>query len=286
MKKVILLFILVLLFGCSQKTSNVDFEIDFIDVGQGDAALVMCDGHNMLIDCGDKNHATSLGLYLTQEGKQIDKIDYIICTHPDEDHVGGIQGIFSYCSNIGEIYCPQAKTNFSAYSNLESTCEANGKTIKTLSIGDKIKLSNVTVEVMAVDIDKTSENDSSIVLMITYKDKLDISGKNKKKILMMGDAETDTMLYLCNNYSDEELKCDVMKVAHHGSDNAATDYPLLFKALPKYAIISVGANNKYNHPHESVTKRLDAIGATTYMTSVNHNIIYSVTKGEESFSFK
>lgn len=267
MKKVIFVILLLLLTSCSQNSNLDNFEIDFIDVGQGDAALIMCNGHNMLIDCGDTDHATKLGIYLQQEGKSIDKLDYIFCTHADEDHIGGLDTVFEVCNDdVGEIYCCSAKKNSVSYEKLESVVENHNNKIKTPKIGKTFKLSSdVKIKVLAVDINTTSENDSSIVLMVTY--------KNTHKFLLMGDAEMETMLYLCDNYTDDELKCDVMKVAHHGSDNAATDYPLLFKAMPTYSIISVGANNKYNHPHEIVTNRLKNIGSITYLTSEKGNVI-------------
>lgn len=280
MRKILSLFLLFMLVGCSNDAKGDSFEIDFINVGQGDAALIMCNGHNMLIDSGDTNHATQLGLYLQQEGKEISKLDYIFCTHADEDHIGGIETVLDICnSDVGDIYCCSARNNSYAFDKLENIVSSYGKKIKTPKIGKTFKLSSdVKIKVLAVDINTNSENDSSIVLMITYKD--------KHKFLMMGDAETETMLYLCDNYTDDELKCDVMKIAHHGSDNAATDYPLLFKALPTYSIISVGANNKYNHPHEVVTNRLNIIGSTTYLTSEKGNII-CVSDGENiTFTFK
>lgn len=280
MKKIIVFLLLVLLTGCTNVVGQNSFEIDFINVGQGDATLIMSNGHNLLIDCGDYNHGTQLDNYLQE--KQINKIDLIICTHSHEDHIGGMKGVVTPDREIGKVYCPTPKSNDSYYKNLEEICTENNIKIKTLSqsyIGKTIELSSdVKIKILAVDSDETSENDSSAVLMITY--------KNEYKFLMMGDAEIGTMSYLCNNYTDDELKCNVMKIAHHGSDNAATDYPLLFKALPEYSIISVGADNKYNHPHEAVTKRLDTIGSTTYLTSEKGSIICTFDGENLNFSFR
>lgn len=287
MKKIVYILLLFLLVGCSQNIENSRFEIDFIDVGQGDATLVMCNNHNILIDCGDKNHSTTLGYYLTQEGKEIKELDYLICTHPHEDHIGGAEGgVFSYCESVGEVYCPSAKEKHDSYNNLKSICERHDIELKTLSEGEKLKISDVTLEVLAVDVDPTNENDSSMVLMITYKSKFDFFGKNKIKILMMSDALMQTQNHLIENYTEDELKCDIMKVAHHGGEGAASGYELLNLAQPAYSIISVGAINTYNHPSESVVNRLKNIGSEVYMTSVNHSIICTLNGSKLNFTFR
>lgn len=235
--------------------SNSKLEILFIDVGQGDSALITCDGHYLLID-GGPVYASSL-LYSYLKKLNINYIDYIICTHPDADHVGGLPGALNYAS-LGIAYCPEYADTIE-YNDFIKYVEANDSYVAQPKIGETFDLGSANVEIIASNIGHG--NDASIVTKVTFGD---------TSFLFMGDAETEVEDYLINNNVD--IKCDVLKVAHHGS-RYATGYNFLYTAEPKYAVISVGSDNTYGHPTEEVLSKLRDADVKTYRTDMQGNII-------------
>ena len=264
MKKLVLFLLLLLLTGCqnnsvSNSASSISnssyFEIDYYSVGNADAALVECDGHYMMIDCGsndveitDSSNIYKLDLYLQE--KEVNHLDYIICTHPDEDHYEGFVDLLKgngQSRTFGKIYCStKADDNTTKkFREFSNSIETLTKKIAVPRVGTTFDLGSASIEILAVDSDeKGTTNDSSIVLMVTY-------GENK--FLFTGDAESITETYLVNN---QDIKCDVLKVAHHGS-STSTSEDFLYKADPEYAIISVGYNNRYGHPSDKVLSRIE-----------------------------
>lgn len=260
MKKILIsLLTLMLLTGCQSKTVSSPFEINFYSVGNADAALVECDGRYMMIDCGsgdvevkDDSNIYKIDRYLQE--KDITHFDYIVCTHPDNDHYKGFLDILKgdgqtrkydtfYCSTKASIKTTQEFNSF-CKSIKEYSSKKVFKGIKVPDVGDTFKLGDANVEVLAVNSNGEGiGNDASIVLMITY-------GANK--FLFTGDAEVKTEKEL----NSKKIKCDVLKVAHHGGSKSTYD-DFLDKANPSYAILSVGNNNQYDHPSILVIDRLE-----------------------------
>ena len=270
----ILLCILFLLSGCGNNSENEQelgqLKVTFMNVGQGDAILLECNGHNMLIDGGS---AYTNNVYLTLQEKNITDFDYVFCTHADEDNIGGLtlalEGL-----NVGKYFCSSADKNTKAYINFMSMIEQQNKKLTTPKAGDTFKLSNAIIEVLAVDVNPRISNDSSIVLKVTFGD---------CSFLFTGDAETETIDYLMKNVSD--LRCDVLKIAHHGAE-ISSPKSFISSVQPRYAVISVGANNKYNHPDEETTTILSDLKIETYITSVNGSIIFETNGKNLVHSFK
>lgn len=270
----ILLCLLFLLTGCKGEIGSEknlgELKVTFMNVGQGDAILLECNGHNMLIDGGS---AYTNNVYLTLQEKSITEFDYVICTHPDEDHIGGLilalDGL-----NVKKYYCSSADKNTKTYLDFVNLVDKQGKKLNTPKVGDTFKLDKALVEVLAVDVDPRVGNDSSIVLKVTF---------GEVTFLFTGDAETSTIEYLMKNVSD--LRCDVLKIAHHGAKDSSPK-SFISAVNPRYAVISVGANNKYNHPDEETTNILSELKIETYMTSVNGSIIFDTDGKNLSHSFK
>ncbi|MBR3117644.1 MAG: MBL fold metallo-hydrolase [Oceanobacillus sp.] len=277
-RKILLIILVLLLVGCqnsSETQKESYFEVHFLSVGQADAILVACDDHYMMIDCGTKSKRLEIDLYLKEQG--VDYFDYLVCTHPDSDHYGGFEGVLNN-RKVGTIYC---STSGKDIDNIEFNKFSNEGKIKVPTIGKTLKLGPISievkkpttfmlgsafVEVLAVNIDENSKNDSSIVLMITY-------GNNK--FLFTGDAEKKTEKYLVEN---KDIKCDVLKVAHHGSFTSSSD-AFLQKADPKYAVLCVSEGN--DPPYKEVLDRLDDREILYFRTDNGHIICKSNGKDIE-----
>lgn len=217
-----------------------DFVIQFIDVGQADAALIECEGHYMLIDGGNK--ADSDIIYTVLERNQITHLDAVVGTHAHEDHIGGLAGALNFAT-ADVTYCPVTEYESKAFQDFKSYAELNGNGLTVPSVGDCFSLGSADVQILGVN-SGTDTNNTSIVLKITYGD---------TSFLFAADAEYEAEEVILDAGFD--LKADVLKVGHHGSDTS-TSYPFLREIMPDYAVISVGEGNSYGHPTEETLSRL------------------------------
>lgn len=261
---IILTVCIALLFNCScfHKT-NSTFSITFIDVGQGDSALVECDGHYMLIDGGDKSHGDKV--YNVLHEANASHLDILAVSHIHDDHIGGLPKAMTWASTIDLTLCAvdESETNelFQAFFN---RLTANGGKLTKPLIGQKYKLGSSTVKVLDYG---TSGNDS-LVLLITY---------GKTSFLFTGDMEHDMENRLCEQYNDS-LPVTLLKVAHHGADSSTSIRFLNMltdpeRKMKQYAVISVGQPNRYGHPDDVILERLDQAGFKVYRTDKNGDII-------------
>lgn len=265
-KIITVLLLLFCLFGCNKKNSDLgELKVTFLDVGQGDAILVECNGKNMLVDGGDINN----NLYLALQEKEINEFEYVFCTHPHQDHIGGLVVVLeSEEINVNKFFCSSnTKDEGSSYLDFKKEVEKRNKEIIVPKKGDIYKLSNAEIEVLSVD--AGINNDSSIVLKITF---------GETSLLLTGDIEETAINALMKDA--EKIKSDVLKIPHHGAAKSSPMY-FLDAVSPEYAIISVGANNKYNHPSSATTANLEKLGVETFITSVNHTIECSSTNGKK-----
>ena len=259
---IILVFILVLLsvqFGTitsSAQTSST-FWVEYIDVGQGDATLIQCDGHCMLID-GGPSDASSI-LYTILKQKNITSLDVVIATHPDADHIGGISGALNYAST-DICYSPVTDHDTRQFKSLLRYLKRHGIAITVPQAGQSFELGTAKVDIIGPISAPDDSNNSSIVTKITYGDTV---------FLFTGDAEEDEEKAISRaGYS---VDCDVLKVAHHGSAYS-TKKAFLRKASPQIAVISCGKDNSYGHPTKEVLERLSAAGVELYRTDLQGDI--------------
>lgn len=266
-----LFIIIVCLCSCSDAKAKISsyFRIQFIDVGQGDAALVECDGHYMLIDGGDISAGKTV--YQALEDKRIRHLDILAISHLHQDHIGGLKRALSNVTSIDLTISNSDKSNLSCFRDLENeiinTCKKKKITIP--SKGEKYKLGRAVVEV--IDSSATEENDS-LVLLITYK---------KTRFLFTGDIENNAQKRIANYYkneADKEFKIDLMKVPHHGAYRNENDeenvsfYYFVRTFMPSYSVISVGKDNKYGHPHKRTLEELKDADSIIYRTDLNGDI--------------
>lgn len=269
MKKIIASLVLVLLLcsGCTEQNNSGEssFQIYYFSVGHGDAALVMCDGHNMMIDCGSSNTSGDNDLYLLDNYLQelgIEEFDYIVCSHPDKDHYSKFKDLLEGRKVNKKVLCSTTSdvVNKSEFNAFENSFKTLFKKITVPKVNDKYELGSATIDILAVNTKKYSSNsnDSSIVLMITY-------GNNK--FLFTGDAGRTTENEMLNN--NKNVKCDVLKVAHHGSYTASSD-KFLNAANPEYAIFSVCSDDIID---SGILDTLEGLGTKSFRTDEKGTII-------------
>ena len=235
------------------------FSVHFIDVGQADAALVECDGHFMLVDGGNRGDSDVIYTVLKKAGA--DKLDMVVASHAHEDHIGGLPGAFSYATAELTL-CPVTDYDSDIFRTFKEYAEEKGGGLTVPEAGDMYDLGSAEVEILGLNAGEDTNN-TSIVLMIRY---------GETSFLFTGDAEREAEQALLD--SGAELKADVLKVGHHGSDTS-TSYPFLREVMPEYAVISVGEGNSYEHPEEGPLSRLRDAGCKILRTDLNGDIIIS-----------
>ena len=237
------------------------FEISFFDVGEGDSTLVSCDGQTMLIDGGSPGYSSFLYTYLKDNG--IDYLDYIVCTHAHEDHVGGLAGALNY-AKVGTAYAPVTEFDSRAFRSFVKYLGQQGKQITVPQAGDTFQMGNANISIVGpVDMAFAEENvnNSSIVLHIEY---------GNTAFLITGDAEVlEEQSILKVGY---DIHSDVLRVGHHGS-YTSTSQDFLEAVSPEYCVISVGQDNTYGHPHDEVLNRIEAFGSAIFRTDRDGDIV-------------
>lgn len=268
MKKILLILTILttLLFpGCATEIvqralpENSSFEVHYIDVGQGDSELIICDGKTILIDGGNVEDSSLIVSYL--EDLSIDHLDYIVCTHSHEDHVGGLSGPLNVLT-VDKVYAPVTASDSDAYTNFLTAVSNQGLSITNPTLGETITLGSSTIQFLGPVTEEVSDiNNTSIVLRIEY---------GETSFLFTGDAEKESEAWILDQ--GFTLDSTVLKVGHHGSDYS-TSYTFLREVMPEYSIISVGKDNIYGHPYENLLSRLKDADSSVYRTDLQGDIV-------------
>ena len=205
----------------------------------------------MLIDAGNNEDGENIVNFLKEKG--INEIDYIIGTHADEDHIGGLDDIVSKIDTIGKMYIPTVGESGTDYKNAIKAAEEKNIILENPVVGDTFSLGEANCEIMsAMEEEGVSDNDSSIVLQMNYK---------QTSYLFMGDAEKAV------ENSRSWNKVDVLKVGHHGSNSSSSE-KFLEQVKPQYSIIEVGKDNSYNLPSSKAIERLENSGSKILRTDM------------------
>lgn len=249
-----------IVIGSEDIKNEKNLHVYYIDVGQADSILIVNQNQSALIDAGNNEDGESVVNFIKSKG--ISKLDYVIGTHPHEDHVGGLDDVINNI-DIEKIYLPKIQTNTKTYEDILKAIQNKNKKINSLKKNDKLKIGDAEIEVMTDSIlDKNNLNLSSNIIKLEF---------NGTSFLFTGDAETE------NEKTIRWAQADILKVGHHGS-TTSTSLNFLKQIRPKYAIISVGKDNDYGHPHEKILERLKSIGAEIFRTDECGTIEIIVTK--------
>lgn len=240
-----------------------NMKVHYIDVGEGDSIFIeLPNEKTMLIDAGEAVEGKKVINYIKQLGYS--NIDYIVGTHPHTDHIGGLAQVIN-SFDLGKIYMPKVISTSKTYENLLNTISMKGLKIQTARAGvNIINEKNLLIDIIAPNRDSYSDlNNYSIVIKITYKN---------RKFIFMGDAEM-----ISENEILTDVTADIVKVGHHGS-NTSSGQNFVDRVNAKYAIISVGSDNNYNHPNMNIVNRWENSGAKVYRTDLSGTII-AITDG-------
>lgn len=238
------------------KESSNNLDVYFLDVGQADSILLSNNGHYMLIDAGNNEDGPKLVNYFKSLG--ITKFDYVIATHAHEDHIGGMDDIIKNF-DIGTFYMPDLITTTKTFEDVLDALSEKQIAFETPTIDQEFSFSDTKITTLYVNNEAKNLNDSSIVLRLKH-------GTNT--FLFTGDASTKVEKQLLN----KNIASDVLKVGHHGS-RYSTSKEFLNKVNPQYAIISVGTNNTYKHPHDETLKKLNDKKIIIYRTDQEGTIV-------------
>ena len=234
--------------------------VNYINVGQGDSILIKVEDCDILIDAGVANQGSVVSSYLRNKG--VDDIELMINTHPDADHCGGLtQVLKDYVVEEVWISKDTSKTT-AAYKNFTGAITNEGLTAKKPNKGTTYKYGDLTLTVLYSEVVSGDSNNSSIVCMLEY---------GSFRFLFMGDIGEDVEPKIIS--SGVDLKCDVLKVGHHGSKYSSTS--AFLKAVgAEYGVICVG-DNDYGHPTSAALNRLSSAGVSVYRTDTNGNVVFS-----------
>ena len=207
--------------------------VHFIDVGQGDSILITQGKHAMLIDAGNNDKGTTVQLYLKKQG--LTSLDYVIGTHPDADHIGGLDVVI-YKFDCKKILLPDCTSNTATYRDVLSSMKSKNYTATHPAAGQKFSLGKAQFTITGPVQKYNSTNDNSLSLRLTFM---------QSSFLFTGDitqnAEPDLIA------KNKTLQADVLKIAHHGSKYSTTS-AFLTAVSPKYAVISCAEGNSYGFP--------------------------------------
>lgn len=240
-----------------------EMTVHFLDVGHGDCAIVLCDGETMVIDGGNSSQSQLIFAYLKELG--VTRVDVVVATHPDNDHVGGLPAVL-HAAEVGVVYTPVTEHSGSRFLKLMEAAEEMNVPVRMLRAGDSFLLGDARVEVLwPQDTASSDENDWSIVLKVTY---------GGRSFLFCADAGVRVERQLVADGA--ALDVDVLKVSHHGSDTG-TLMQFVLATSPEYAVIS--GNTRYDNPDDETVLKLLYGGAHLVHTLQNGHIVMT-TDGE------
>jgi len=249
--------------GFFVRAAVVDGEmlVHFIDVGQGDAVLIQTAQGNMLIDGGDNHMGERVVSYLRAQG--VTRLDYVVATHPHADHIGGLIAVLNSIP-VNQIIMPNVVHTTLTFERFIDAIEDNNIPVREPAVGSTITLGDAEFTIIAPNLGSSGVrglNDYSVSLRLEF---------GRTSFIFTGDAEVRSETEMLE--ARHNLRADVLHVGHHGSTTSTTQ-PFLDAVRPRIAVINVGADNSYGHPHGAVVRRLESARIRIYRTDHHGNII-------------
>ena len=246
--------------------------VHMIDVGQADSFLLVQDDCTALVDCGTRSTGKDAIEYIKQLG--ITQIDYVIGTHPHDDHMGGMYDIITNFE-VGTVIIPDSRngditTNW--YIKLMNELKTGGYEVHYPTEGEVFNLEDATMKVLAAETDVSNRNNYSIVLKVTF---------GQIDMIMTGDAETEIEEKILK--SGVDIDAEILKVGHHGSDTSNSE-EFLDAISPEYGLISAGLGNIHEHPIKEIMERLEKRNIEVYRTDESGSVIITITTDDITFS--
>ncbi len=244
-----------------QSVQSGTVEVHFIDVGQGDSILIEAENAAMLVDAGENNKGSVVINYLNRQN--IKKLDYVIGTHPHSDHIGGMDVVIEELP-VANVIMPMVSHTTTTYEDVLDAALKKGLTINKPVVGDTYELGPATFTILAPNSSSYEDlNNYSIVIKLTF---------GNISFLLSGDAEAVSEKEMLD--SGLKLSANVLKIGHHGSASSSTDR-YLDAVDPNYAVISVGADNIYGHPHPDVLEAIQSRNIRLYRTDKQGTVVFT-----------
>lgn len=241
-------------------------EVTFLDVGQGDCTLIRLGDHAMLFDCGPDDAGTRIQNYLQKQG--IETLDYVVASHADEDHIGGMDVIVTKFE-CRTIFMMETEKDTKTVRDVREAIRYKGYQTVEPQPGETYELGEARFRILAPIWDYGEDtNNNSIAIRLEY---------GSTSFLFTGDAEQEEEQDMVAN--GDELRADVYQAGHHGSRNASS-WKFLEAVTPSYTVISCGAGNDYGHPHAETLERLREIGSEIFRTDLQ-GTVQAVSDGKE-----
>ena len=236
-------------------------KVTVLEVGQGDCTLIQAGGQNMVMDVGNNDQGERVVSYLKEQG--IGKLDYLLLSHPDADHIGGGDNVLENFE-VQTVIMPEVANDTMTYQEVMEEISRYDVDVKYPEVGDIFTLGDAEFTVLCPEPELVSQDDlnnSSVGIKLVH-------GENS--FVMCGDAEAKSEQEMVKRFGSS-LECDVLKCGHHGSNTATSD-EFLAAVNPTWAVISCGKENRYGHPHSEVLDKLENDDVQIYRTDLRGTI--------------
>lgn len=236
-----------------------DMTVHVLDVGQGLSIFVQSDGQNLIYDGGDRKTSSFVVSYLQQQG--VEKLDYVINSHYDADHVYGLIGCIN-AFDIGTLITSDYEHDSETYEKFVDAANSKGIEMQHPAVGEEFDFGFGSFTILAPSsIDQGESNNNSVAIKLT-------NGSNS--FIFTGDAESASESSMCS--TGINLDCDVLVPSHHGSATG-TSWEFLQATVPEYVVISCGENNQYGHPDKDTMDKFQSMGIDVYRTDKQGTVV-------------
>jgi competence protein ComEC len=257
---VLMLCLLSSFVGCTRQ-KPVGLCVEILDVGQGDCTLITADDSVLMIDTGTAAARHDVQGHLSE--RRIERIDYLLLTHPHEDHVGNARMLIE-TDTVGALIVPQTEEDTQAWQLIMHVAAEKGIPVYTAREGDVYTVGGAELEILQVLYEAEDVNDQSVICRVTY---------GEIVCLFTADAEEKSEACLLDRVPPERLNCDLLKAGHHGAASA-TSAAFLAATSPDFVAISCGRGNPYNHPVQRVLDAIADAGAIACRTDTEGTLVF------------